>query len=114
MGDRAITGSVSASDDAGLRSDVRRLGDLLGETLVRQEGPELLALVEAVRKAGREGGGADLLASLSVEDSVQLVRTCAELATALAQIDRFVPNVGPNDFFNLDRSLPRWKNLLQI
>jgi surface carbohydrate biosynthesis protein (TIGR04326 family) len=54
------------------------------------------------------------LSPLRENDSVQLVRTCAELATALAQIDRFVPNVGPNDFFNLDRSLPRWKNLLQI
>lgn len=91
MGDRAITGSVSASDDAGLRSDVRRLGDLLGETLVRQEGPELLALVEAVRKAGREGGGADLLASLSVEDSVQLVRafsTYFHLANVAEQVHR--------------------------
>ncbi len=91
MGDRAITGSVSASDDAGLRSDVRRLGDLLGETLVRQEGPELLALVEAVRKAVREGGGADLLASLSVEDSVQLVRafsTYFHLANVAEQVHR--------------------------
>jgi phosphoenolpyruvate carboxylase len=91
MGERAITGSVSASDEAGLRSDVRRLGDLLGETLVRQEGPELLALVEAVRKAGREGGGADLLASLSVEDSVQLVRafsTYFHLANVAEQVHR--------------------------
>ena len=91
MGDRAMTGSVSASDDAGLRSDVRRLGDLLGETLVRQEGPELLALVEAVRKAVREGGGADLLASLSVEDSVQLVRafsTYFHLANVAEQVHR--------------------------
>ena len=54
------------------------------------------------------------LSPLRESDSVQLVRTCAELATALAQIDRFVPNVGPSDFFNLDRSLPKWKNLLQI
>jgi len=91
MGNRAITSSVSISDDAGLRSDVRRLGDLLGETLVRQEGPELLALVEAVRKAVREGGGADLLASLSVEDSVQLVRafsTYFHLANVAEQVHR--------------------------
>ena len=50
--------SPIAADDAALRSDVRRLGDLLGQTLVRQEGPELLALVEEVRKAVREGSGA--------------------------------------------------------
>lgn len=54
------------------------------------------------------------LSPLRENDSVQLVRTCTELATALAQIDRFIPNVGPSDFFNLDRSLPKWKNLLQI
>ena len=80
-----------AADDAGLRSDVRRLGDLLGETLVRQEGPELLVLVEKVRKAVREGDGVELLASLSVEDSVQLVRafsTYFHLANVAEQVHR--------------------------
>jgi len=80
-----------AADDAGLRSDVRRLGDLLGQTLVRQEGPELLALVEDVRKAVREGDGVELLASLSIEDSVQLVRafsTYFHLANVAEQVHR--------------------------
>jgi len=80
-----------AADEAGLRSDVRRLGDLLGQTLVRQEGPELVALVEEVRKAVREGDGVELLASLSVEGSVQLVRafsTYFHLANVAEQVHR--------------------------
>jgi len=83
--------SPIAADDADLRSDVRRLGDLLGQTLVRQEGPELLALVEEVRKSVREGSGAEILAQLSVEDSVQLVRafsTYFHLANVAEQVHR--------------------------
>jgi phosphoenolpyruvate carboxylase len=83
--------SPIAADDAGLRSDVRRLGDLLGQTLVRQEGPELLALVEEVRKAVREGSGAEILANLSIDDSVQLVRafsTYFHLANVAEQVHR--------------------------
>ena len=83
--------SPIAADDAALRSDVRRLGDLLGQTLVRQEGPELLALVEEVRKAVREGSGAEILGKLSVEDSVQLVRafsTYFHLANVAEQVHR--------------------------
>lgn len=83
--------SPVAADEAGLRSDVRRLGDLLGQTLVRQEGPELLALVEDVRKAVKEGNGDEILAGLSVEDSVQLVRafsTYFHLANVAEQVHR--------------------------
>ena len=83
--------SPIAADDAALRSDVRRLGDLLGQTLVRQEGPELLALVEEVRKAVREGSGAEILANLSIDDSVQLVRafsTYFHLANVAEQVHR--------------------------
>jgi len=83
--------SSIARDDQGLRSDVRSLGELLGETLVRQEGAELLALVESVRKAVREGGGEEILAKLSVEESVQLVRafsTYFHLANVAEQVHR--------------------------
>ena len=83
--------SLIATDDAVLRADVRRLGDLLGQSLVRQEGQELLDLVEEVRKAVREGSGAEILKSLSVEQSVQLVRafsTYFHLANVAEQVHR--------------------------
>ena len=79
------------NDGAGLRADVRKLGDLLGESLVRQEGQELLELVEAVRKAVKDGGGDDLLSKLSIEQSVQLVRafsTYFNLANVAEQVHR--------------------------
>ena len=62
------------SDNSSLRSDVRTLGDLLGQSLVRQDGQALLNLVESVRKSVREGGGEELLKSVSTADAVKLVR----------------------------------------
>jgi phosphoenolpyruvate carboxylase len=82
---------VNVNDDVLLRSDVRKLGELLGQSLVRQEGPELLKLVEDVRKAVREGGGAEVLEKISVEQSVQLVRafsTYFHLANVAEQVHR--------------------------
>ena len=79
------------ADDAGLRSDVRRLGDLLGQSLVRQEGDELLALVEAVRKSVREGDGEEILDKLTVDQSVDLVRAFSNyfnLANIAEQVHR--------------------------
>lgn len=79
------------SDDALLRSDVRKLGDLLGQSLVRQEGQELLDLVEAVRKGVREGRGDEILRDVSVEQAVQLVRafsTYFHLANIAEQVHR--------------------------
>ena len=79
------------NQDEALRADVRRLGDLLGQTLVRQEGQELLDLVESVRKAVREGSGSEVLKDLSVEDSIQLVRafsTYFHLANVAEQVNR--------------------------
>lgn len=81
----------ASKNDADLRSDVRKLGDLLGQTLVRQEGVILLELVEAVRKAVREGGGEELLANVNVEEAVQLVRafsTYFHLANIAEQVHR--------------------------
>jgi len=79
------------SNDATLRSDVRRLGDLLGQSLVRQEGQQLLDLVESVRKGVREGGGIEILEKLSVDDATQLVRafsTYFHLANVAEQVHR--------------------------
>ena len=83
--------SKFAADDAGLRSDVRRLADLLGQTLVRQEGPDLLELVEAVRKSVRKGSGEEVLANITDEESVQLARafsTYFNLVNVAEQIHR--------------------------
>ena len=80
-----------ATDDLELRSDVRRLGDLLGQSLVRQESPELLALVETVRKAVREGNGAQALEDLTDEEEILLVRafsTYFHLANVAEQVHR--------------------------
>jgi len=88
---KATAKNLVASDDATLRADVRHLGDLLGQSLIRQEGPELLELVESVRKSVREGGGVEILEELSVDDSVQLVRafsTYFNLANVAEQVHR--------------------------
>lgn len=79
------------ADDAILRSDVRKLGELLGQSLVRQEGQELLDLVESVRAAVRDGRGAASLSNISVEEAVQLVRafsTYFHLANVAEQVHR--------------------------
>ncbi len=69
--------------DTALRSDIRRLGTNLGETLVRQVGPELLVLVEEVRaitKRLRSEEGADaseleaVLGQLDLDTTINLVR----------------------------------------
>jgi len=67
---------MPSNDGAELRADVRRLGDLLGETIARQEGQPLLDLVEQVRQAVREDSpaGANLLAKVDVDESIRLVR----------------------------------------
>ena len=86
-----ISSSIIATDDAVLRSDVRRLGDLLGQSLVRQEGPDLLELVEKVRKAVREGGEDSLLEDITDDQAVDLVRafsTYFHLANVAEQVHR--------------------------
>jgi phosphoenolpyruvate carboxylase len=67
---------VPPGTDAGLRRDIRALGTLLGETLVRQEGHELLELVEHVRTLMRtdRDAAAGVLALLDPVSATRLVR----------------------------------------
>ncbi len=79
--------------DVALRADIRYVGDLLGQSIVRQEGPELLDLVERVRHAARDDSVATarLLESLSTAESIRLVRAFSiffMLANVAEQVDR--------------------------
>ena len=88
--------TVNDSAQVALRADVRRLGNLLGESLVRQEGQELLDLVEQVRRLSRGDSGGDgdlaaLLEDVDVETAARLVRafgTYFHLANVTEQVHR--------------------------
>ncbi|WP_277605741.1 phosphoenolpyruvate carboxylase [Glycomyces sp. L485] len=80
-------------DDKQLRRDIRRLGNLLGQALVRQEGPQLLELVEEVRGLVRDKpeAVAARLSKLDVTEEVDLARAFAtyfHLANITEQVHR--------------------------
>ncbi len=79
--------------DARLRADIRRLGKLLGATLVRQEGQALLTLVEEVRAQVRTdpSAAAARLAGADVSTGTKLARafsTYFHLANITEQVHR--------------------------
>ncbi|CAG7637277.1 phosphoenolpyruvate carboxylase [Actinacidiphila bryophytorum] len=90
----ADTAPDSSTDSStALRADIRRLGELLGGTLVRQEGQELLDLVEKVRALTRSDGeaAAALLGDTDLETAAKLVRafsTYFHLANVTEQVHR--------------------------
>lgn len=93
---------LGAADDAPLRADVRRIGGLLGESLVRQNGPELLELVERVRsliKITKDNAGdpravaevQQVLGNAPLDTAISLVRAFSSyfyLANVAEQVHR--------------------------
>jgi len=85
--------SDHASPDAELRADIRRLGALLGQTIARQEGQDLLDLVEEVRAQVRSDpeAAAARLAAMDVATGTKLARafsTYFHLANITEQVHR--------------------------
>jgi phosphoenolpyruvate carboxylase len=110
---------VTTRDDA-LRSDIRRLGNQLGEALVRQQGQGLLDLVEEVRslgKSARRGGSQEaaedlhaLLTKLETVEVIPLVRaftTYFYLANVAEQVHRIEEMAGDDRYLRdtVDRIL---------
>jgi phosphoenolpyruvate carboxylase len=83
---------------AALRADIRRLGDLLEQSLARQEGPELLALVRRIRELTERSLSSSLQATeelralldgLDLQTTIRLVRAFSahsRLATVAQQV----------------------------
>ena len=100
---RAVTDREPALSaiDPELRSDVRRVSTLLGESLVRQGGQRLLDLVEQVRVQVKQArtesspdaaaAARDTLTGLDLDDATALVRAFAtyfQLANTAEQVHR--------------------------
>nr|WP_283250930.1 phosphoenolpyruvate carboxylase [Rhabdothermincola salaria] len=90
-----------------MRADIRRLGQQLGDTLIRQEGREFYDLVEEVRalaKQIRVGGDRlallDRLAGIDEVTAIRMVRAFSSyfhLANIAEQVHRQADLVGPSE-----------------
>ncbi|QRN81500.1 MAG: phosphoenolpyruvate carboxylase, partial [Nocardiopsis sp. BM-2018] len=83
----------TASDDLRLRGHIRLLGDLLGQTLVRQEGQGLLDQVETIRLAVRTDPrrAAEVLDQVDLDSATKLARSFSiyfALANVAEQVER--------------------------
>ncbi|WP_353648627.1 phosphoenolpyruvate carboxylase [Nakamurella sp. A5-74] len=95
--DAGVFGGAVTSESlhASLRSSVRRLSTLLGESLARHEGDDLLALVERVRQLARQPDDAELHELLAgVDDATAVILARAftgyfQLANTSEQLHRW-------------------------
>jgi phosphoenolpyruvate carboxylase len=94
-------GVSSAQQHAALRASVRQLGALLGEALTRHEGPELLDLVERVRRLARQPEDDELRATLAGVDA----KTAVVLARAFTAYFQLV---------NVTEQLHRWQEVTAV
>ncbi len=95
--ERPLTPGQPVADDV-LRADIRLLTTLLGETLVRSEGPELLHLVEMVRGQAKVGALTELpaavdeqLRAMDLPTTIKVVRAFTSyfhLANVTEQVHR--------------------------
>ena len=88
-----MTPLVEAGAAPELREDIRRLGDLLGQALARQEGEATLDLVESMRALVREDpeAAAARIDELTLAESTTLARAFAlyfQLANIAEQVHR--------------------------
>ena len=81
----APPGLLDEAGDAQLRRDIRRLGELLGETLARKEAPELVDQIEDVRRLSREALAGDQKAQRALTKRL----SAADLPTVLPNVTRF-------------------------
>ncbi len=74
-----------ANPQAALRADIRRLGDLLEQSLARQEGPELPALVRRIRVLTERS----LSASLQAAEELRTMLDGLDLGTTIRLVRAF-------------------------